>query len=85
MRRRSTFGALISALVGFDHISLPKGPDQIIALVKPLEAQLGKAIAKVLPFVRNYLANLEHFDYEAMSGDRRVEALLDRHVRFPWL
>lgn len=85
MRRRSAFGALISAVAGFDHASLPKGPDQIIALVKPLEAQLGKAIAKVLPFVRNYLANLEQFDYQAMSGDRRVEALLDRHVRFPWL
>ena len=85
MRRRSTLGALISAAVGFDHLSLPKGPDQIIALVKPLEAQLGKAIAEILPFVRNYLANLEHFDYQAMSGDRRVEALLDRYVRIAWL
>ena len=72
MRRRSPVGAVIAGLVGFDHVTLPKGPDQIIALVKPVQAQLGKAISKVQPFIRNYLTNLEYFDYEAISRDRRV-------------
>jgi hypothetical protein len=80
MRRRTLLGRLVSAVMGFDHVTLPKGPDRILAIVEPLEAQLGRAVQGVLPEVERRLADTETVDLDAWLADpdlrTRVEALL---------
>lgn len=80
MRRRTLLGRLVSRLMGFDHVSLPKGPDRILAIVEPLEAELGKAVRGILPEVQarhDAAGDVDLDDWLADAGLRaRVEALL---------
>ena len=85
IRRRTALGRLIARLEGFDHISLPKGPDQVIAMIKLAEGQVGRGIRLLHPFVRDYLHGLDTFDLEQVSTDRRINQQIDRCLNLPWL
>lgn len=80
MRRRTLLGRLVSRVMGFDHVSLPKGPDRILAIVEPLEAELGRAVRALMPEVEERLAATEVLDLDAWLDDpqlrRRVADLL---------
>ena len=85
MRRRTPLGKLISLLEGFDHINLPKGPDRLLSVITLAEAQIGSAIKKTLPFVRNHVANLSSFDLRRAMSDQEVRRTVEKNLRLPWL
>lgn len=85
LRRRTVIGRVISLVQGFDHISLPKGPDPVIALVTIAEALVGRAIEKVHPFVADHVAGLEQFELDQVIADRRLRSLVDDRLDLPWL
>ncbi len=85
MRRRTPLGRVISKVMGFDHISLPSGPDPMLAIVTPAEAQLGTAVRKLMPHVHQYLQQQDRFDLEALKQDSQMQGAVDRHVRLKWL
>jgi hypothetical protein len=85
MRRRSTLGRIISALEGFDHVSLPKGPDDVMALIKPAEQQVGRAIKKLYPTVHNHLESLTRLDIQETHASDTIQDCIDTHLKIPWL
>ena len=85
IRKRSLLGKVISRAMGFDHVSLPKGPDRMLAAIEPIEAQLGNAIKRLVPHVETLLAEMHHFDPAALRRDARVQRLLDEHLPLSWL
>lgn len=85
IRRRTPLGRLISKVEGFDHVSLPKGPDRVLAVITLAEAQLGAAIVKTHPLVEAYLAPLERFDLAAARGDPALMAGVRSNLDLPWL
>jgi hypothetical protein len=85
MRRRSLPGRIISAAEGFDHETLPKGPDALLALIKPAEQQIGGAIKKVHPVVQDHLSSLTRFDLQQVRDHEPIRHAIDSHLRVPWL
>lgn len=85
IRRRTLGGRLLSLVEGFDHISLPKGPDPIIAMVTLAEAQIGGAIKRTRPFVREYLSRLDSFDLHQVTADAEVRRVVNSELKLAWL
>lgn len=85
MRRRTPLGRIISKVMGFDHVSLPRGPDPMLAIISPVEADLGRAVRKLAPLVNRYLDGRETFMLETMLADPEVQAAIDATVRLRWL
>lgn len=89
MRRRTLLGRLVSRVMGFDHVNLPKGPDRILAIVEPLEAELGKAVRGILPEVQARLdvgeARDADLDLDAWLGDPRLRARVEALLPMRWL
>jgi hypothetical protein len=85
LRARTLLGRLVSAVTGFDHISLPKGPDRILALVEPLEAELGRAVRRILPDVERHLAQNDHLDLPAVLAHPGLRARADALLPMRWM
>ena len=85
IRRQTALGRIISRVEGFDHISLPKGPDKLMAVITLVEAQIGKAIRKTHPFVKTYLAGQQGLDLQSVMADESVQKTLARNLKLPWL
>lgn len=83
VRARTLLGRLASAVTGFDHITLPKGPDRLLAIVEPLQVELGRAVRGILPDVERYLTQVDNLDLHAALAHvglrSRVDALLPMH------
>lgn len=85
MRRRTALGRVISKFMGFDHLSLPRGPDPMLAIIAPVEADLGRSVRRLLPTVTAYLDGRETFDLDTMLRDPEIDGAIDREVRLRWL
>jgi len=85
MRRRTPLGHIISKVMGFDHLSLPRGPDAMLAIISPVEADLGRAVRRLVPLVNRYLDGRETFVLETMLADPEIQAAIDSTVRLRWL
>lgn len=85
MRRRTPLGHIISKVMGFDHLSLPRGPDPMLAIISPVEADLGRAVRRLMPLVNRYLEGRETFVLETMLADPEVQTAIDKTVRLRWL
>lgn len=85
IRRQSPIGRLIGLVEGFDHESLPRGPNDLLAVIKLVEKQLGRAIKEMRQSVLEVLADLEYLDIEELAGDPRIRDTLRRCLRLPWL
>lgn len=85
MRRRTPLGRVISKVMGFDHLNLPRGPDPMLAIIAPVEADLGRAVRKLVPLVHRYLEGREVFVLDTMLADPEVQAAIDATVRLRWL
>jgi len=85
LRRRTALGALISKVMGFDHVTLPKGPDLTLAAIEPVEAVAGRAVEKLRPFVQRRLPGHERFELDDWLTAPDVQAEVDRHLRVRWL
>jgi len=85
MRRRTPIGKIITLVEGFDHANLPKGPDRLLSVITQAEAQIGSAIRRTRPFVRDYIAGLSSFDLEHVKSDEDIRKIVDNNLRLPWL
>ena len=85
MRRRTLLGKLISKVMGFDHLSLPRGPDPMLAIIAPVEADLGRAVERLMPHVHRHLADRESFDLRALLDDPETQSAITSAVRLRWL
>lgn len=85
IRRRNGLGRIISKVVGFDHLSLPRGPDPMLAIIAPVEADLVRAVRRLLPTVQRYLDGRETFALDAMLAEPAVQDAIERTVRLRWL
>jgi len=85
IRRQTPIGKLISLIEGFDHINLPKGPDELIAVITQVESQLGKAIKKIHTFVEEHVRHRAYFDLENVAADERIRATLEDNLKLAWL
>ena len=85
MRKRSLLGRLISRLEGFTADTLPKGPDELLAVILLLEKQTGKAIALTRSTVAKVLEELEQLDMDAFMLDARIQHAVQTNLKLPWL
>lgn len=85
MRRRTLIGRLVSLAMGFDHENLPKGPGRILAIVEPLEAELGAAVRKLMPEVTARLDALEPDAIEDFLADPELCARADKLLPMKWI
>ena len=85
IRRQSLIGKFIGLIEGFDHINLPKGPDELIAVVTLVESQLGKAIRDINTYVEEHVKHHDYFDLESVAADGRLRAMLEDKLSLPWL
>jgi hypothetical protein len=85
MRARTALGRVVSRIMGFDHTNLPKGPDRILAIVEPLEAELGGAVRRLLPEVEARLGELETTDVADFLADPELNARADALLPMRWL
>jgi len=85
IRARTLLGPLVSAVTGFDPITLPKGPDRILAIIESLEAELGRAVRGILPEVERHLARTDELDLHAVLAHPALRARVDALLPMRWM
>ena len=85
MRAQTLIGRVVSLVMGFDHVTLPKGPDRILAIVEPLEAELGAAVRKLLPQIEARLHTAEDLDLDAWLDDPELSHRVRKLLPMRWL
>ena len=85
LRRRGILSPLIALAAGFNHLSLPKGPARLMALLGLTEAELTKSVRKLVPLLRSRLDESSAPDFEAMLADPEVVDRLTRTLKVRWL
>lgn len=84
--RRSTLpGRLIGLIEGFHADTLPKGPDELMAVILLVEKQIGKIIEKVRASITPVLADLDHLDMKALAGTEHIQDTVRQCLDLPWL
>ena len=84
-RRQSPLGRLFSALRGLDDVTLPKGPDWVLAIIGPLEEELSAAVRKLLPVVEEKLRGVETLTLQAWLEDSALEQRVRKILPMRWL
>ena len=85
IRAQNLIGRLIGGVTGFDHNSLPKGPDDLLAVITLAEAQIGKSITKMKPILEHILEDLEELDMNNLTAHSLVTRTLKESLNLPWL
>ncbi|MBS1270496.1 MAG: hypothetical protein MAG794_01453 [Gammaproteobacteria bacterium] len=85
IRRQSVIGRAIGKIEGFDHRSLPKGPDALLAVITIAEAQLGRAIKQTRRWLKTLDYAADYFSLEEFSRKPEVREHLETTVELPWL
>jgi len=85
MRKETALGRLISKVMGFTPENLPKGPDRVLAIVEPLEAELGRAVRRLTPEVRLRLQRGDAFALRAWLEDPALRTRVDQLLPLRWL
>lgn len=85
IRRGSLLGRAIGRVEGFDHGSLPRGPDPLLAVITIVEARLGRMIRRTRRWLDTIEDTPECFSLSEFSRQPRVREHLEAGVAFPWL
>ena len=85
IRRRSLLGKTIGLIEGFDHRSLPKGPDPVLSVITIVEAQLGRAIRRTRQWLLSLDLGRGYFSLNEFSRRPEVKAHLEATLKLPWL
>lgn len=85
IRRQSLFGKVIGYVEGFDHRSLPKGPDPLLAVVTVVEAQLGRVVKQTRRWLDAYDNWPEYFSLADFSRRPEVRRYLETELKLRWL
>ncbi|MGA8262051.1 MAG: YiiX/YebB-like N1pC/P60 family cysteine hydrolase [Arenicellales bacterium] len=85
IRRQTVLGKAISAVEGFDDVSLPRGPAPLMAVITIVEAQLGKVVKQT----RRWLDSVElpegYFSLSEFSRRPAVRHHLESSLKLAWL
>ena len=85
IRKQSVIGKLIGLAEGFDDQNLPKGPDSLMAVIKLVEKQIGKAIDNIRPDVKNALAACTYLDMKLLTSEDGIRRSIQQNLSFKWL
>jgi hypothetical protein len=86
IRRQTLLGRLIGRVEGFDHVSLPKGPDPLLAVITVAESEIGRIVRRT----RRWLGTLDdrsdqYFSLSEFSQREHVRAYIESNVKLRWL
>ena len=76
-------GKIIGLVEGFDHVSLPKGPDDLLAVITLAEKQIGRSIVKTRRAIIHELDTMDHLDVQQMNANH--SASLSQWLNLQWL
>ncbi len=85
IRRRTLMGRLIGLVEGFDEHSLPKGPDDLLAVITLAEKQIGKAILKTKSVIDRELQEFDHDRVDSLLSSPRIRDTVTAALDLPWL
>ncbi|MDH3692254.1 MAG: hypothetical protein OEU36_22700 [Gammaproteobacteria bacterium] len=85
IRGQTQIGKIISFVEGFDHITLPKGPNELLAIIRLAESQLGKSTVAIRKVVEQKINDMDEFDLDELAADPTVKSVLNRTLELPWL
>ncbi len=85
IRRRSLTGRLIGLVEGYDHESLPRGPEPLMAVITLAESQLGRAIRRTRRWLAEADRKPDYFSLAEFSRKPEVRRHLEAVVQLPWL
>jgi hypothetical protein len=85
IRNESLTGRLIGKFEGFDSHNLPKGPDDLMAVITLAEKQIGAVIRKTRNAVARELTLSEQPGLDELLNHQEVTHLVSRSLDLPWL
>jgi len=85
MRRDTRIGKMIGRLEGFTSETLPKGPDELLAVILLAEKQIGKSIVRTRSTVEKVLAEYQHLDMVEFAADERIRQAVRQNLQLRWL
>ncbi len=83
IRRQTLIGKIIGLVHGFDHVSLPKGPDDLLAVITLVEKQLGRSIVNTRRAMIHELEKMDHLDMQQLGAN--YSASLRQWLNLRWL
>ncbi len=85
IRSNTLVGKIIGKFEGFDSQNLPKGPDELMAVITLAEKQIGAVIKKTIDAVAGELQKTGQSQLEALLNHREINELINRSLDLPWL
>ena len=85
MHRQTPLGKLACRFEGLEHRNIPRGPDELMAVIRLVEKQIGKAITKTKPTVDAALRDHDVLDINALAADPHVRPAVEQNLKLPWL
>ncbi len=85
IRRQSALGKAISLVEGFDHVSLPRGPDPLMAVITIIEAQLGRVVQQTVRRLKSMELPTGYFSLSEFSQRPEVRRHLEASFNPAWL
>jgi len=85
IRRRTLAGRMIGAVEGFDHETLPQGPDPLLAVITLVEGQLGRVIKRAKTWLRDTPPGGDYFSLDEFRNRPEVRRYLEAKLRLRWL
>jgi hypothetical protein len=85
MRRETLVGKLVCLIEGFTADNLPRGPDDLLAMILIAEKQIGKSIIRTRATIEEVIAEYEDLEMESLKTDPRMVKALQNNLSVPWL
>lgn len=85
IRRRTAVGRFIGRLEGFDHRSLPKGPDPLLAVITVAEAEIGGMVQRTVRWLEKLDYSHGYFSLRDFARRPEVRAHIESSVKLSWL
>lgn len=85
IRRRSLPGRIISLVEGFDDVSLPRGPDALMAVITLVEAQLGRVVKQTIRYLKTTDYPSGYFSLTEFSQRPDIRKHLESTLKPAWL
>ena len=85
MRRNTLIGKVIGLVEGFDPQNLPRGPDDLMAVIKIAEKQIGAVISKTRAAIEKTMADQDNPDLATLMNSPELNSVVERSLNLSWL
>ncbi len=85
IRSNTLVGKIIGKFEGFDSQNLPKGPDELMAVINLAEKQIGAVIKKTITAFSQELNETEQLDLQGLLHHPEINHLVRKSLKLPWL